>query len=202
MEPCDPHWAQTRRKVAIGRSLRRPFLTTFRLTTSSRPPTPSGSVILPARNAQYYGERHSHCCAQLCEPPRPFKRRAPDRTILSHLRSSPPCSPKRPASRDHRSRFEATSETSGDQRQVLARLRAAGQAVATFAPSGTAIEIGWCELSAARPLGGVESCTEGHGTPAGADFRYLLEQLGANPGGMALRVRFFPTLGTTVYAGP
>jgi len=36
---------------------------------------------------------------------------------------------------------------------------------------------------AGRPLCGVEGYTEGHGTPAGADFRYLLEQLGANPAG-------------------
>ena len=47
----------------------------------------------------------------------------------------------------------------------------------------------------------VEGCTEAHGTPAGADFRYLLEQLGANPTGGA-RCSLPPTVGTTVYAEP
>ncbi len=35
-----------------SKSLRKDFLTTFRLTVSSRPPTPSTSVVLPARNAR------------------------------------------------------------------------------------------------------------------------------------------------------
>jgi hypothetical protein len=77
---------------------------------------------------------------------------------------------------------------------------AAGQTIATFAPSGTGIELGWWALFAGRPLGGVEGYTEEHGTPAGADFRYLLEQLEANPGDGAGR-SLPPTLGTTVYPG-
>jgi hypothetical protein len=56
---------------------------------------------------------------------------------------------------------------------------AAGQTVATFPPSRMGIEIGWWAPNPGRPRGGVEGYTEGHGTPAGADFRYLLEQLGA-----------------------
>jgi hypothetical protein len=52
-----------------------------------------------------------------------------------------------------------------------------------------------------RPPGGVEGYTEGHGTPAGADFRYLLEQLGANPRDGARR-SIPPTVRTMVYAEP
>ena len=58
---------------------------------------------------------------------------------------------------------------------------AARQTVATFAPSRAGIKIGWWAPNPGRPRGGVEGYTEGRGTPAGADFRYLLEQLGANP---------------------
>ena len=78
---------------------------------------------------------------------------------------------------------------------------AARQTVATFAPSRTGIEIGWWAPNPGRPRGGVEDYTEGHCTPAGADFRYLLEQLGANPRDRARRSRP-PTVGTTVYAEP
>ena len=78
---------------------------------------------------------------------------------------------------------------------------AAGQTVATFAPSRMGIEIGWWASNPGRPRGGVEGYTEGHGTPAGADFRYLLEQLGASPRDGARR-SLPPTVGTTVYAEP
>ena len=83
----------------------------------------------------------------------------------------------------------------------VGQIAPAGQTVAMFALSGTGIEIGWWALFAGRPLCGVEGYTEGHGTPAGADFRYLVEQLGANPGGGAAR-SLPPALGTTVYPGP
>ena len=62
-------------------------------------------------------------------------------------------------------------------------------------------QIGWWAPNPGRPRGGVEGYTEGHGTPAGADFRYLLEQLGANPRDGARRSPP-PTVGTTVYAEP
>ena len=78
---------------------------------------------------------------------------------------------------------------------------AAGQTVATFAPSRMGIEIGWWASNPGRPRGGVVGYTEGHGTPAGADFRYLLEQLGASPRDGARR-SLPPTVGTTVYAEP
>ena len=78
---------------------------------------------------------------------------------------------------------------------------AAGQTMATFAPSRMGIEIGWWAPNPGRPRGGVEGYTEGHGTPAGADLRYLLGQLGANPSDGARR-SILPTVGTTVYAEP
>lgn len=78
---------------------------------------------------------------------------------------------------------------------------AAGQTVATFAPSRTGIKIGGWAANPGRPRGGVEGYTEGHGTPAGADFRYLLEQLGANPRDGARR-SLPPTVGTTLHAEP
>ncbi len=62
-------------------------------------------------------------------------------------------------------------------------------------------QIGWWAPNPGQPRGGVEGYTEGHGTPAGADFRYLLEQLGANPRDGARR-SLPPTIGTTVYAEP
>jgi Phage tail lysozyme len=58
---------------------------------------------------------------------------------------------------------------------------AAGQVVATYAPSGTGIEIGWWEANGGYPLGH-PGYQEGLATNAGADFRYLLQALGANPG--------------------
>ena len=66
---------------------------------------------------------------------------------------------------------------------MLARLPAAGQTVATFAPSGSGIEIGWWALFAGRPAprGGGLHRRAWHARRA--DFRYLLEQLGANPAG-------------------
>ena len=59
----------------------------------------------------------------------------------------------------------------------------AGQVVATFAPSGTGIEIGWWTPNGGYPLARTTTgYNEGYATPAGADFRYLLQALGANPG--------------------
>ena len=57
----------------------------------------------------------------------------------------------------------------------------AGQVVATFAPSGTGIEIGWWEPNGGYPLGH-DRLRGGLATNAGGDFRYLLQALGANPG--------------------
>ena len=63
----------------------------------------------------------------------------------------------------------------------------------------------WASKSAGgrRTLTGrrVEGYTEGHATPAGADSRSLLGQLGANPRDGARR-SILPTVGTTVYAEP
>jgi Phage tail lysozyme len=74
---------------------------------------------------------------------------------------------------------------------------AAGQTVATYAPSGTGIEIGWWTPNGGYPLGhpGYE---EGLATNSGGDFRYLLNQLGANAGNGA-GMSSGPTLGTTNY---
>ena len=58
---------------------------------------------------------------------------------------------------------------------------AAGQTVATIAPSRTGIKIGWWAPNPGPAARRVDGYTEGHGTPAGAEFRYRLEQLGANP---------------------
>jgi hypothetical protein len=80
---------------------------------------------------------------------------------------------------------------------------AAGQTVATYAPNGTCIEIGWWDVDAGRPLGGVEGYTDGYSTPAGADFRYLLKALGANPGtGAGLSIPRPATIGTSYYPPP
>ena len=79
---------------------------------------------------------------------------------------------------------------------------AAGQTIATYAPNGTCIEIGWWALEAGRPLGGVEGYTEGCSTLAGADFRYLLKVLGAEPGtGAGLSIPRPSTIGTSYYPG-
>ena len=78
----------------------------------------------------------------------------------------------------------------------------AGQVVATFASSGTGIEIGWWTPNGGYPLARTTTgYTEGTATPAGADFRYLLQALGANPGtgaGMSTGT----TIGNSYYAGP
>jgi hypothetical protein len=58
---------------------------------------------------------------------------------------------------------------------------AAGQMVATYAPTGTGIEIGWWTPNGGYPLAHA-TYAEGSATLAGADFRYLLRALGANPG--------------------
>ncbi|MBV9048436.1 MAG: hypothetical protein JOY58_09220 [Solirubrobacterales bacterium] len=77
---------------------------------------------------------------------------------------------------------------------------AAGQTVATYAPAGTCIEIGWWALAAGRPLGGVEGYTEGYSTLSGADFRYLLTALGAHPGtGAGLSIPHPVTIGSAYY---
>jgi hypothetical protein len=61
------------------------------------------------------------------------------------------------------------------------QLVAAGQTVASYAPTGTGIEIGWWTPNGGYPLAH-SAYTEGDATPAGADFRKLLQALGANPG--------------------
>ena len=73
----------------------------------------------------------------------------------------------------------------------------AGQVIATYAPAGTGIEIGWWEPNGGYPLGhpGYE---EGLATNAGGDFRYLLQALGANPGTGA-GLSSGPTLGNGYY---
>ena len=74
---------------------------------------------------------------------------------------------------------------------------AAGQTIATYAPAGTGIEIGWWTPASGYPLGhaGYE---EGLATNAGGDFRYLLQALGANPGTGA-GMSSGPTMGNTYY---
>jgi len=78
----------------------------------------------------------------------------------------------------------------------------AGQVVATFAPSGTGIEIGWWTPNDGYPLARTTTgYTEGTATPAGADFRYLLQTLGANPStGAGLSTG--TTIGTSYYPRP
>jgi hypothetical protein len=76
---------------------------------------------------------------------------------------------------------------------------AAGQVVATFAPSGTGIEIGWWTPNGGYPLARTTTgYTEGTATPAGADFRFLLQALGANPGTGA-GLSSGTTMGNTYY---
>jgi len=73
----------------------------------------------------------------------------------------------------------------------------AGQQIATYAPTGTAIETGWWTPNGGYPLGH-DSYNEGVATLAGADFRFLLNQLGARAGsGPGLSSG--TTLGTTDY---
>ena len=74
---------------------------------------------------------------------------------------------------------------------------AAGQTVATYAPAGTAIEIGWWTPNGGYPLGhpGYE---EGLATNAGGDFRFLLRALGADPGTGA-GFSSGPTMGSSYY---
>jgi len=74
---------------------------------------------------------------------------------------------------------------------------AAGQTVATYAPAGTGIEIGWWTTNGGFPLGH-PGYAEGLATHAGGDFRFLLRALGANPGNGA-GLSSGPTLGTTFY---
>ena len=80
----------------------------------------------------------------------------------------------------------------------------AGQVVATFAPSGTGIEIGWWEPNGGYPLGhdyDGNAYSEGIATIPGADFRYLLQALGANPGtGAGLSTG--TTIATSYYPAP
>ena len=74
---------------------------------------------------------------------------------------------------------------------------AAGQTIATYAPAGTAIEIGWWRPHGGQPLGhpGYE---EGLATNAGGDFRFLLRALGADPGTGA-GLSSGPTIGNSYY---
>ena len=74
---------------------------------------------------------------------------------------------------------------------------AAGQTVATYAPAGTGIEIGWWTPDGGYPLGH-PGYAEGLATNSGGDFRYLLEALGANPGSGA-GLSSGPTLGSSYY---
>ena len=74
---------------------------------------------------------------------------------------------------------------------------AAGQVVATYASSGTGIEIGWWQINGGYPLGH-PGYAEGLATNAGGDFRYLLQALGANPGTGA-GLSSGPTLGNSYY---
>ncbi|MGA2930102.1 MAG: hypothetical protein ABSG43_29755 [Solirubrobacteraceae bacterium] len=76
----------------------------------------------------------------------------------------------------------------------------AGQQIATYAPAGTAIETGWWQPHGGAPLGHYEGYSEGHATQAGADFRYLLDQLGAGAGSGA-GLSTGTTLGTADYPG-
>ena len=81
---------------------------------------------------------------------------------------------------------------------------AGGQTVATKAPSRTGIKnrlVGAEPWLAARRRGAVESYTEEHGTPAGGEFQYLLEQVGAKPRDRSRR-SLPPSAETTVYAEP
>jgi hypothetical protein len=78
----------------------------------------------------------------------------------------------------------------------------AGQVVATYAPFGTGLEIGWWTPNGGWPLARTTTgYREGYATPAGADFRYLLQALGANPGSGA-GLSAGTTIGSTYYPGP
>lgn len=57
----------------------------------------------------------------------------------------------------------------------------AGGEIGTYAPTGTGIETGWWTPNGGYPLGH-DGYQEGIATLAGADFRFLLNQLGANAG--------------------
>jgi hypothetical protein len=75
----------------------------------------------------------------------------------------------------------------------------AGEVVARFARSGTGIEIGWWTPNGGYPLARTTAgYSEGGATSAGADFRYLLKALGANPGSGA-GMSTGPTIGTSYY---
>jgi LysM domain len=74
---------------------------------------------------------------------------------------------------------------------------AAGQEVATYAPAGTGIEIGWWTPGGGCPLGHPRYA-EGLATHSGADFRYLLRALGANPGS-GVGLSSGQTMGNTYY---
>ena len=57
-----------------------------------------------------------------------------------------------------------------------------GQAVAHYAPSGTAIEYGWSTLSGVTLARATTGYEEGQVTPAGRSMRVWLNSLGANAG--------------------
>jgi hypothetical protein len=73
----------------------------------------------------------------------------------------------------------------------------AGEVVATYAPAGTGIEIGWWTPNGGYPLGH-PGYAEGLATHSGADFRYLLRALGASPGS-GVGLSSGQTIGSTYY---
>jgi len=80
----------------------------------------------------------------------------------------------------------------------------AGQTIATYAPAGTGIETGWWQPNGGYALGH-PGYADGLATHSGADFRYLLQQLGANPGsgaGMSSGTTFGNTYYPTGDPGP
>ena len=73
----------------------------------------------------------------------------------------------------------------------------AGQEIGTYAPTGTGIETGWWTPSGGYPLGH-NGYNEGIATLAGADFRFLLDQLGAGAG-TGVGLSSGTTIGTVDY---
>ena len=57
-----------------------------------------------------------------------------------------------------------------------------GQTIATFAPSGTAIEFGWSTVNGITLAMATTGYEEGQVTPAGVSIRAWLNALGANAG--------------------
>ncbi|HYB27955.1 MAG TPA: hypothetical protein VEF89_15160 [Solirubrobacteraceae bacterium] len=78
---------------------------------------------------------------------------------------------------------------------------AAGQTVATFAPSRTGIKIGGWAANPGRPRGGWKATPKGMARPPARTSGTCLSSL-ERTRGMALGVRFPPTVGTTLHAEP